>query len=769
VNAALAAQPLSFEANVGQTDSRVNFLVREPGSTVFLTPTEAVQSGQANGSPIALGMEFVGAQANAQPVGVNELPGRINYILGNDPSKWHTEVPHYAGVEYQNVYPGVNLDYHGTSSGQLEYDFVVAAGANPGVIRLQFPAATSLDLNSQGDLIVHTAAGIEVQQAPVLYQQDGAGRQSVAGRFVIEGNQVGFAVGSHDAGKPLVIDPVIVYTPMNTPTLDSRFVYYAQVGGEYDEMGLADAVDSQGNTYVTGFTTSDDFPVTNGTQLNQDIINQPVDLVPNLGPFYPPNNGHLGGYGSPFLPNPNGAYQDIFVSKLDPSGNLVFSTYLGGSGTDVGRGIAIDPLNQVYLTGGTNSVDFPIQRDPQGNVLQAVLATPTFSNAFLTKLSADGSTVLYSTYFGQSWSGHWMGYLGGYPNPYAYTYYEQWQIGNGVAVDPYGTAYFTGGTGGIENIATPLFQPTPPPDQFHVWDAFVAKLEINDPNLPPRPPYGPSFIDIYGGTGVFNDPNYMAGHDMGYAIALDSNYNFYVTGQTASEDYPVTLGAFQPVLGGNYDAFVTKFGWDPVYGYVMYYSTFYGGSDNDDGYGIAVDPAGNAFITGDTISTDFPVTAGAFQTQDHLDGFGNPTWDAFVAKLNPAGSAPVYSTYLGGANEDHGYAIALNPLTDEAYVTGSTVYQGMWYPQFPQQSPLVNPGPPPTMPYENMTRAFLTHVNNTGTNLVFSSIVGLEEASGQGIALDTTPGDPTAGDPHMTGWLGGQQTPDDVLVAIAAV
>jgi hypothetical protein len=382
-------------------------------------------------------------------------------------------------------------------------------------------------------------------------------------------------------------------------------------------------------------------------------------------------------------------------------------------------------------------------------------------NSFLTKLSANGSTVLYSTYFGQSRSGNQLVYFG-YPNPYDYQYNEQWFIGNGAAVDPYGTAYFVGGTGGIEAIATPFDQPTPPPDYENIWNAFVVKLPIYDPNLPPPPPYGGLFIDIYGGEGTFNDPNYLAGHDTANGIALDSNYNFYVVGTTASVDFPVTPGAFQTALGDNLDAFVTKFAWDPLQGYVMDYSTFYGGSGNDDGYGIAVDGSGNAYITGDTISTNLPVTPGAYQTHNNLDGFGNPSWDAFVAKLNPAGSALVYSTYLGGANEDHGYGIAVNSSTGEAFVTGTTIYNGLWTPQFPYNvSNLVAPGPPANMSYDDLSRAFVTRVNASGGGLVFSSIVGTMETGGQGIALETG-----SNIVHVTGWQGGTQNPDLVLAAV---
>jgi hypothetical protein len=785
VLSALAQQPLRFEANLGQTDSRVNFLARDQGNTLFLTPTEAVQRvQQSDGSGFVLGMQFVGAQANAQAVGLDLLPGRSNYILGNDPSNWHTNIPMFAGVEYQNIYPGVNLIYHSTSSGQLEYDFVVAPGADPSTIQLQLQGADSVALNDQGNLVLHTAAGDEVQQAPMLYQQIGGSRQAVDGHFVLQGSQVRFAVGAYDASRPLVIDPVVVYTPANTPTLDPRFTYYTQVSGRFDEEGLAVAVDSAGNTFVTGYTTSDDFPVTTGafqTNLNQDVLGQPVDAIPAEG-LGIGNNGHLGGGGSEYLPLPNQAYQDAFVFKMDRSGNLIYSTYLGGSGTDVGRGIAVDQLGQAYITGGTNSIDFPIAQDiyPYAGTdihqqpMQRLLARPTLDNAFLFKLSADGSTDMYSTFFGRAYTVDDMFYLDGYLSPYAYHSSEQWQIGNGVTVDPFGTAYFVGATGGIQAVATPLGQPLYYPDANSIWNGFVNKLGIYDPFLPPPPPdYGPDLSLYFGGKGDLDDSS--SGIDGAFGVALDSQYNFYVTGRTSSPDFntwpllPAYLHGFQTQVGrdangmATLDAFVTKFHWSPPDGaYVIPYSTLVGGNGNDNGYGIVVDANNNAYITGDTISTNFPTTAGAYQTQNNLDGFGNPTWDAFVTKLDPTGYALVYSTYLGGANEDHGYGISLN-ANNEAFVTGDT-HLDIWTPQFPQVNPLVNPGPPPYPPeYDTGIRAFVTHVNTTGTNLVFSSIVGLGMTGGRGIAVDSS------GLTHMTGYDWSVQNPKDVLVSLMNV
>jgi hypothetical protein len=717
--AALLASPaVAFEANEGQADPQVSFLARGAGETVSLTPTEAVQRvQQPDGSGFALSMQLVGARTDTQAVGLDQLPGRVNYLQGNDPNNWHIDIPRFAAVAYPGVYPGVDLVYHGTAAGQLEYDFQVAPGTDPGAIRLQFPGAEAVRLDGQGNLVVHTAAGDAVQQAPVLYQQAGAARQAVDGRFVVQGNQVGFAVGAYDASRPLVIDPVWNWyfsNPANTPTLDPRFTYYVNGGVSGTQQGNAVAVDASGNTYVTGVVSS-------------------------------ATSGSLGGTGGQ-------SNSDAFVWKLDAQGVPVWLTYLGGSGSDEGRGIAVDSLGQAYVTGGTTSTNFPVMP----GALQTQLAPGTYENAFLTKLSAGGG-ILYSTYFGLGRSGSVT-----LNNTYNYTYAETSEVGNGVAVDQYGTADFVGETSGIENVTIPFGQPTPPPDYPHIFDAFVVKLPIADPFLPPPPNYTP-FIDFFGGAGTFNDPNYLAGHDAAKGVAVDPQGNFYVTGTTSSVDFPVTAGAYQTVLGGNSDAFARKYqGW-PVSGVV--YSTFLGGNDNDNGYGIAVDGAGNAYVTGDTISTVGFVG-------DVPDGWGNPTLDAYAVELIPTGSALAYGIDLGGANVDHGYGIAVNAAGD-AFVTGTTQFYGPWTPSYPQVNAFAAPGPALYAPsHDTGNRAFVSEVA-PGGGLAFSSILGVGETGGYGIAVEPQ------GPFHMTGydtgvWESGDmqyqkdvQYPFDVLVAVA--
>jgi hypothetical protein len=352
--------PLSFEANQGQTAAGVNFLARGPGYGVFLTPTAAVLNLQKPPAPTATGaatpptrgdvlrLQIVGGNPTPLVTGLDRQAGVSNYVVGNDPAQWQTNVAHYGQVEYQDVYTGVNLVYHGNQQ-QLEYDFQVAPGVNPGVIRLAFQGTSGLELDSQGDLVLHTSGGDVVEHAPVVYQDGAAGRQSVAGQYVLEGDgQVGFSVGAYDPSRTLVIDPVLSYS--------------TYLGGSGDDQGYGIAVDGSGNVYVVGSTASTDFPTANPIQATNGSGNT-----------------------------------DVFVTKYDPSGAVVYSTYLGGKGTQIGRGIAVDKLGNAYVAGMTTATDFPTQ-----NPLQANKGSGDYSNAFVTELNAAGSGLVFSTYLGGS-------------------------------------------------------------------------------------------------------------------------------------------------------------------------------------------------------------------------------------------------------------------------------------------------------------------------------------------------------------------------------
>jgi hypothetical protein len=671
--------PLSFEANHGQTDGRVKFLSRTGEYTIFLTGDEAVLalSGKRAKKPAPKGASRFGGSAvslkrypdtnlnaatpqsmtgnvlrmklrNANPaakiVGTDELAGTSNYFIGNDPAKWRTNVPTFAKVKYEGIYSGIDLVYYGNQR-QLEYDFIVAPGADPRRISFDVRGAKRIHQDAHGDLVLKVGEGEIRWHKPVVYQEDGA-RQEIAARYAITNtNRIGFIVAKYDANKPLYIDPLI---------------YSTYLGGSGQDQAYGIAADSAGNAYVTGGTNSTDFPVTPGAF--QTVCHGFDAFVAKLNASgsalvystYLGGSGGDGGSGiavdsagnvyvtggtsSTDFPVTPGAFQttyggngDAFVSKINATGSaLVYSTYLGGSGIygDSGSSIAVDSSGNAYVIGVTSSTDFPTMNPFQ----------PAFGGsleAFVTKINPTGSALVYSTYLGGSGE----------------------DAGNGIAVDSAGNAYVTGLT---RSINFPTMNPLQPTYRGRD-DAFVTKLNPSGSAL--------VYSTYLGGTK----------QDYGGTIAVDSLGNAYVTGVTSSTDFP-TMNPFQPTLGGFYgNAFVTKL--NPS-GSALVYSTYLGGSSGqnggyDGGSGIALDSAGSAYVIGFTYSTNFPVTPGAFQTKYNRGGR-----DAFVARLNPTGSALVYSTYLGGSGDDVPIGIAVDNAGN-AYVSGGTYSSN-----FPTMNPL---------------------------------------------------------------------------------
>ena len=654
VREADAKRALSFEANHGQTDSRVQFLARGSGYTLFFTPREAVltlrnaanprsatqnprlqahpQSGIRSRESAVLRMQLVGANPEPQVTGLDERPGRSNYFIGRDPQNWRTDIPHYGKVKCEGVYPGVDVIYYGNGR-QLEYDFVVAAGADPAVIRISFAGAEQMRLDGDGELVLGVAGGEIRQQKPVIYQEVAGVKREVAGRYVMKGdNQVGIEVAAYDAGRPLVIDPVLVYS--------------SYLGGSSIDDGIGIAVDSDGHAYVSGRTESTGFPITPGA-------------------FQTANAG-----GS-----------DAFVTKLAPDGEaLIYSTYLGGSSFDQGRGIAVDRDGHAYVTGRTESTDFPITP----GAFQT--ANAGGSDAFVTKLSHRGTALIYSTYLGGS-SG---------------------EIGLGIALDRNGQAHVTGSTDSTDFPTTPgAFQTTAPGS----GDAYVAKLNRRGTAL--------DYSTYLGGSIVTPSPRPGGEHgDFGRGITVDSEGHAFVTGDTDSADFPTTPDAFQTANAGGLDAFVTKLN---RRGSDLVYSTYLGGSDLDFGLAIAVDRGGRAHVSGRTDSIDFPTTPGAFQTA-YAGGS-----DAFVTKLNRRGTAPVYSTYLGGSDfdqsDDEGIALDRD---GHAYVSGFTGSTD--FPTTPGALQTANAGAPDV---------FVTKLTRRGTALVYSTYLGGSNHDvGGGIEVD---------------------------------
>lgn len=643
---AYAKLPLHFEANRGQTDRQVKYLARGASYALFLTNRDVVLAlnkpeqmairklqNPRHVTAAVVRMTFLGASTHPHMLGLEKLPGTVNYLIGNNPETWRTNVPTFAKIQYHNIYPGIDVNYYGSQQ-QLEYDLIVRPGSDPKKIILAFSGADRLEVNAEGDLVLHTALGAIRQAKPIVYQEIGGVRRPVTSRYLLKnGHQVCFDLHDYDATKPLVIDPALFYS--------------TYLGGSNFDVGQAIAVDPAGDAYITGTTESSNFPTTVGAfQTTPSSLNM------------------------------------VFVAKLNPTGSaLVYSTYLGGTSDNFAESIAVDTAGEVFLTGTTHSTDFPTTHG-------ALQTTSPVGNGtgFVTKLNANGSALVYSTYLGGS----------------------TLDVPAAIAGDAAGNAYVAGLTQSPDFPTTlGAFQPN---FAGGVFDAFVAKLNPTGTGLIYSTYLGGSSLDFATGiaidsagdafvTGVTSSTDLLitpgafqttlrgsrntfvteldptggatiyltylggSGDDEGEGIAIDASGQAYVTGGTTSTDFPTTPGAFQPTLAGVQNAFVTKLS---SVGSALVYSTYLGGSNGDAADGIAVDSAGNSYVTGITSSTDFPTTPEAFQTT--LGG----SIDAFVTALNPAGGSPlVFSTYLGGSANDNGVAIALDSLPiPNVYVTG---------------------------------------------------------------------------------------------------
>ncbi|HEV2232875.1 MAG TPA: SBBP repeat-containing protein, partial [Terriglobia bacterium] len=760
MNRAYGKLPLSFEPNQGQANLQVNFLSRGEGYTLFLTGSEAVlalkkssvvgdkksvaqhpsfdpaaprgplplssfhrqdepneeierpqdrKAGPAlRDQSTVLRMRLVGANLTAKVIGLDEMQSKTNYFIGKDPKNWRTNVPNYARVKYEGVYPGVDLIYYSNQGGQLEYDFVVAPGADPNPITLDVGAglvppkdardagtvpnksapgleptkragqAPPLRLDGNGDLILPADGGDIRFQRPMVYQelsvdssestiQDNGQRttyngpltanhqSSIAirkfldGRYILTANnQIGFEVAAYDHTKPLVIDPVLSYS--------------TYLGGSNFDYAYGIAIDPAGNAYVTGQTDSVDFP--------------------NLGQVQ--SSG--GGTCTDDLLSPFVCF-DAFVAKLNPAGTaLIYSTFLGGSNQDYGTGIAVDSSGNAYVTGYTLSTDFPTLNPFQaanagGNCGTSLAPLPCY-DSFVTKLDATGTALVYSTYLGGT----------------------GFDLASGISVDPSGAAYVVGSTSSTNFPVTG--QPLQAAYGGGLYNAFVTKLNPAGSTI--------AYSTYLGGSR----------EDHGAAIVIDSTGEAFITGYTNSSNFP-TMNPLQGALasgtcglGPCFDAFIAKLN---ATGSALIYSTFFGGNGGDYGYGIAADAAGDAYITGLTTSTNLPVTPGAYQPTG-----GGTNYDAYVMKMNPAGSALIYSTYLGGIGGEVANGIAVD-LSGNAYVTGYN-HGGA----FPIASPLqsINNG---------FTDAFVAKMNAAGSALIFSTYLGGSGNDvGQGIAVDTS-------------------------------
>jgi len=674
-----ASLPLYFETNSGQTDVPAPFIARGHDYQFLIAPAEAqiVLRKIVAAGPATVRMQFTGANPQAQISGDAELPGKINYFTGNDPAQWRTGVATFAKVRVADLYPGITLVYYGNQQ-QLEYDFMIAAGANPGAIAVHFDGADKVSINSRGELVLSLADGEIRQPKPVIYQAVGGARKEIEGGYrMVDAHTVAFAVGKYDRSQPLVIDPILSYStyfggtagdsawavavntndgsiyitgetfstlmktngpPFSTTNafqttyqggkltgdafvarldnLGTNLIYLTYLGGDADDGAFGIAIDAAGDAFVTGFTDSPNFPHT--TNAIQPAISGVADVNTH---FYP---------------------VDAFVAELNPSGSkLLYSTYLGGSGSDAGIGIALDSLNNAYITGLTYSSNFPVT----ANALQKKLAcTNSFvnANAFIAKISPGSNNLLYSSYFGGA----------------------NFDEGEGIAVDSLNYVYVAGFTASTNFPNKNAFQKhlNGAINHSSANDAFVAKFDLTSTNL--------IYSSFLGGS---ND-------DLAMHIAVDNQGAAYVTGWTLSTNFPNTntTGLYSFVVTNTRNlyatnVFLTKItnSADSVTGTNsgIAWSVVFGGNRVDVGRGVAVDPAGDVFVVGSTSSTNFPCYPTKAITYLRSTNAGKS--DVFVTALN-SNATLKYSIRLGGKDNDYGYGIAVDPLGN-AYIVGQTL------------------------------------------------------------------------------------------------
>jgi FIMAH domain-containing protein/beta-propeller repeat-containing protein len=631
-----SAPPLIFTVNRGQFLSDVRYAAECAGHRAYFQRDRVTFS-------FGIALRFVGSNTKADPQGEAPLAGKVNYLTGNDPARWHRNLATFGSIVYRDIWPGIDLRFRG-NGGHLEHDLLLRPGADVREIRFAYDGGRKMSIDVDGNLIVSTPHGTLIDQRPRSFQN-----VEIPTSFTKVGkNEFGIRVSRYDRRLPLVIDPGFIYTtylggsgmeftpqvaitstgevivagssassdfPTTTGALDrtyngggfdaviSKFdstgatlLFSTYLGGSGDDTAEGMAIDGAGNVYITGRTTSHDFPTTPGA------------------------------YNRTF----NGGATDLYVAKLDPTGSsLVYSTYIGGSDTDLGLGIAVSSSGEAYVTGTTLSSDFPTT---------AGAFDRTFNgggqDAFVARLNAAGSQLVYSTYIGGATSV---------------------DVGERIAVDALGQAYVVGFTDSSDfPVTAGAYDTTFNGGFFTGQDLWVAKLNAAGSAL--------LFSTYLGGSG----------REFFASLALDSADNVYITGRTSSSDFPTTPGAYDRTFRGSaavfpeiFDAFVTKLNSS---GSALVYSTFLGGTGSDFGSAIAVDASGSAFVAGFTDSTDFPTTCAATDTT------ANGALDAFLTRLDPTGASLLYSSYLGGSGVDAAQAIALNSSGAVAIagVTGSS-------------------------------------------------------------------------------------------------
>jgi Beta-propeller repeat len=668
--AALGNLPLYFEANLGHAKSPAQFLARGRDCQFLVSPNESQlilrKADAASGkiSSCVVRMQFVNANAQAQVRGDSEQPGKINYLIGNDPAQWRTGVATFAKVRVEQLYPSISLVYYGNQQ-QLEYDFTVAPHANPQQIAIQFAGVDKISVGPRGELILTVGKDEIRQPKPLLYQTVNGTREEISGGYkIVNARTVAFDIGKYNHALPLVIDPILSYSTYFGGNVDdtawaisldtngfiyvaggtrstqfakwtvppgafqtnfqggavagdafvakfnntaTNLIYLTYLGGGADDAAYGLAVDGTGDAYIAGATDSANFPVKN-------------PIYPNISGVL---NTHVGFY--PF---------DGFVAELDPNGsNLLYSTYLGGGSADAAFGIALDLSNNAYVVGITYSTNFPTTTNAfqkHIGVANGAYQAYSYANAFVAEISASGTNLLYSSYFGGT----------------------NFDVGERIAVDNSNFVYVTGFTASTNFPNTNAFQ------QYlnGSTNAFVAKFGPSCTNL--------VYSTFLGGTNS----------DVANSIAIDALGKAYVTGWTTSTNFPNTVDFLPNSLTNNSlygyavttNAFLTQITWDGTNASVGY-SAVFGGNFTDIGEDVAVDPSGNAFVVGTSSSTNFPT----FNTSGLLSATNSGGNDVFVIAFSTDALGLFYSACLGGLSDDFGYGIALDPV-DNAYIVGQT-------------------------------------------------------------------------------------------------
>ncbi|MHB0977228.1 MAG: DUF7948 domain-containing protein [Candidatus Aquicultorales bacterium] len=665
----LGKMPIYFTANEGQVAGGAKYYALGSGYTFYLAEGEvtyAFTRGEREG--YALKLTFPGSDPDAVLKGAQAQSAKVNYLTGGDPQAWKTNIPTFAQVKYESLYPGIDLFYKGDAK-TVKYEYAVAPGADYRAIKMAYAGADSLSLDKQGNLLIATPWGSLKDEKPVAYQMVGGKKTKVTAAFAVDGNAVGFTLRDYNPKYPLVIDPALRYSTF--------------LGGAVDDNGKSIAVDAQGFAYVTGYTQSSNYP-------------------PVAGSYDTSANGS----------------GDTFITKVNPTawGPLVYSTYLGGTGDDEGHGIAVDGSGRAYVTGktadtGSPSTNFPFTTGAYDTVHNGDYDT------FVTILNSAGNALDYSTFLGS-------------------TGYDE---GNDIAVGPTGTANIAGQTADTGSAQTnmPVTANAVQPSHNVGPDAFIAKIR----------PTGGGQSDLRHSTFLGGD-----GCDAANGIVVDGSGIVYVTGYTDAQGpntYPVKQGSYDTSHNGADDVFVSKI--DPTLSpgsATLLYSTFLGGNGHEAGNGIAIDTSGKVYVTGYTVdtfspATYYPTTNGAYDTQH------NGQEDAVVSKLDPNTATPVaqqlvYSTFLGGAGRDEGKGIAVDGY-GIAYVTGLTSTASVTFPVY-------------WFPVSNQHRGpddvFLTEFRSGGNGLVYSTLLGgTGTDQGNGIAIG--PGR----SPYITGFTQSEDGP----------